>query len=101
RSHALDLEPLAGDADVLEQLDRRARQPLRQVDQGVIVADDDLPDVAALEPGLVGHRAHDVARLDAVRVADFDAVGDEPGRRRATGSARVARGSLAGLRGLA
>ena len=51
------------------------RHAFGQVDQAVVVADVDAADETAFQLGLVGDGADDVARLDAVRVADLDAEG--------------------------
>src|SRR3546814_16661997 len=47
----------------------------------VILVDVDTADVLAVEAGLVGDRADDVARLDVVCAADRDAVGLHAGFR--------------------
>ena len=47
----------------------------RQLDEGEVGADVDVPEVAAAEAALVGERADDLARLDLVALADGDPVG--------------------------
>src|SRR5690606_19634396 len=79
-----------------------ARHAFGQLDQAVVVADVDAADVAAFQVGLVGDGADDVGRLDAVRVADFDAEAlhadlDPAGADRSR--ARYARGFVAGVPG--
>src|SRR5690606_27125820 len=65
----------AGDPHLLKVLEQLGRHALRQVDQAVVAADVDAADVTRFQFGLVGDRADDVARLDAMLVADVDAKG--------------------------
>ena len=58
---------------LLQRLEYLLRHAFRQVDEAVVLADVDPPDVHALDARLVGDRADDVARLDAVYRPHFDA----------------------------
>ena len=57
---------------MLEDLLRHA---LGQIHQAEIVANIDTPDMLAVDAGLVGDRADDIARLDTVRAPDLDPEG--------------------------
>src|SRR5690606_34089980 len=59
------------------------RHALGQVDEAVVLEDLDPADVLRVQLGLVGDRAHDVARLHPVVVADLDAEGLHARLRRA------------------
>ncbi|OIQ71701.1 hypothetical protein GALL_466790 [mine drainage metagenome] len=71
------------------------RQPGRQLDQAVVVANRDVADAAVFQSAFVGDRTDQVAHFDAVHAADLDAVdGHRATSRRAR---RGARPRLAGL----
>src|SRR5690606_5705629 len=65
----------ARDTHLLQVLQHFRRHAFGQVHQAVVAADVDAADVAGFQFGLVGDRAHDIARLHAVLVADLDAEG--------------------------
>src|SRR5207342_2628504 len=75
RTGTLDAHHLGADTHFLQVFQQLRRHAFRQIDQRVVVADVDAADVFAVEVGLVGDRTHDVARLHAMGVADFDAEG--------------------------
>jgi hypothetical protein len=50
------------------------RHALGKIDEAVILADIDVPDVPPLEPRLIRNRADDIPRLHTVSVSDFDTV---------------------------
>src|SRR6185312_1873288 len=70
RVHDLQLAP--HDADFLQAAENLFRHALGQIHKAVILVNVDMPDMAALEPRLVGNGPHDVARLHAVHVTHFD-----------------------------
>src|SRR5208283_747205 len=70
-----DLQFAAGDENLLQLLEHLLRHACRQVDETVVLANIDPPDVHALDSGLVGDRADDVARPDSVYRPHFDAKG--------------------------
>src|SRR5262245_45939821 len=70
-----DLQLLLRDPHLLQVAEGLGRHAFRQVDQAVVVADADAADELRLDTAFVGDGAHDVARLHAMLVADFDAVG--------------------------
>src|SRR5688572_16808298 len=80
---AADAQRLAGHAHALEVVHDLARHAFGQVDQAVVVADVDAADETALQLGLVGDGADDVAGLDAMHMADLDAEGFHADFRRA------------------
>src|SRR5581483_10986269 len=69
---AADAQLLAADPDLLQVLEDLLGHAGGQVDEAVVVADVDAADVGAVDPGLVGDGADDVAGLDAVDVPDLD-----------------------------
>src|SRR5574337_1034929 len=71
----LDAQLLLHHPYLLQVLEDFLRHAVGQVDQAVVVADAEAADVLAVQAGLVGDRANDVARLHAVLVADLDAIG--------------------------
>jgi len=58
-------------AHLLQAPENLLRHALRQIDKAVILADVHMPDKAPLEPGLVGGRAYDIARLHAVHMPNL------------------------------
>jgi len=75
--HAADLQLLTNYTHLLQVAEDISRHAFRQIDERVVAADVDVADVAALEPGLVGDGAYDVAWLNAVDVTYFQAEGFE------------------------
>src|SRR6185437_12154867 len=71
----VDAQLLLHHPHFLQMLEHFRRHAVGQVDQAVVVADAEAADELAVQPGFVGDRTDDVARLDAVLVADLDAVG--------------------------
>src|SRR5690349_15907331 len=71
---ATDLQLLAGDANLLQLPENLLRHSCRQIDEAVVFADHDPADELAVQTRFIGDRTHDVAGLDSVRTADFDAV---------------------------
>src|SRR5579885_3682360 len=63
-----DAQLPARHAHLLEAAEDLLRHPFRQIDEAVIFTDIDLPDVAALEPRLVGDRTDNVAGLHAMHM---------------------------------
>ena len=62
----------------LELVESLFRHALREIHQAVIVVDVDVPDLAAVQVRLVCDGTDYISGLDAVRMADFDAVRFEP-----------------------
>src|SRR5262245_39474802 len=75
RVHARNAQLGAADFDLLQLAEDFLRHAFRQVDEAVVFADVDVADEFAIEPGLVGDGADDVAGEHALGVADFDAEG--------------------------
>lgn len=62
----------------LETVESLFRHADWKIHKAVIVADVDVPDVAAVDVRLIGDGADDISGLDAVCMADFDTVRFEP-----------------------
>src|SRR5688500_2035082 len=92
RVDTADLQLRAADLHLLQLAEDLLRHAFRQVDEAVILADVDVPDVLAVEPRLVGDSPDDIARQDAVRVAHLDA--ERLHRRAVAGLALAARRPL-------
>jgi hypothetical protein len=75
--HAADSQLLSDHSHLLQVAEDIPGHSLGQINEAVIVADIDVPDVAPLEASLVGDCADDVARLHAVGVAYFETEGFE------------------------
>src|SRR5690606_13321927 len=92
-----DAQLLPDHPGLLQVVHDLRRHAGRQVEDRMVLVDVDAPDVARLQPGLVGDRADDVARLDPVHVPDFDPVGLHARLRRFArrlGRTRGARGEV-------
>lgn len=72
-----NLQFASHDPHLLQAAENLFRHALGQIHEAVILADIDVPNVAPFEASLIRNRTHDISRLHAVRVADFDAVGLE------------------------
>src|SRR5208283_3830495 len=70
-----DLQFAAGDENLLQLLEHLLRHACRQIDETVVLANIDPTDVHALDSGLVGDRADDVAGPDSMYRPHFDAKG--------------------------
>jgi hypothetical protein len=75
--HATDPQFLPHYSHLLQVAKDIPRHSLGKIDEAVVVADVDVPDVTPLEARLVGDRADDVAGLHAVGVAHFQTEGLE------------------------
>jgi hypothetical protein len=75
--HTTDSQLLTDHPHLLQVAKNIPWHSLGQINEAVIVADIDVPNVLPFEAGLVGDCADDVAGLDAMRVADFQAEGFE------------------------
>src|SRR5882724_11757305 len=73
--HTADPQFLSDHAYFLQTTKDVLGHTLGQIHETVIVADIHLSDMPPLETRLVGDRAHDVARLHAVSMADLDTEG--------------------------
>lgn len=62
----------------LETVESLFRHALWKIHKAVVVADVDVPDVAAVNVRFVRDGADDISGLDAVCMTDFDAVRFEP-----------------------
>lgn len=62
---------------LLQATENLFRHALGKIDEAVILADIDVPDVPPLEARLIRNRAHYISRLHAVSMSDFDTVGLE------------------------
>ena len=87
------LDELARDARVGEPVEGLAREIGRQLDEREVGPDLDRAEVAAAEAALVREGADDLARLDAMALADGDPVGRHP----AVARALAALGALAAV----
>ncbi len=74
-AHAMDAQLLAGHPHLLQVRQDLGRHAFGQVQHRMVVVDVDTADVARFQARLVGDRADDVRRLDAVHVTHLDAEG--------------------------
>src|SRR5689334_6431098 len=75
RIHARDAQLGAAYAHLLQLPEDFLRHAFGEVDEAVILADVDVADELAVEPGLIGDRADDISRQHALGVTHFDAEG--------------------------
>jgi hypothetical protein len=76
-SVGLEVDQLAAHASADQTVDHVAGEIRGQIHEGEVGEDLDVPEVFAAQATLVGDRAHDLARLHFVTLADIDAVGGE------------------------
>ena len=72
---ALDVDQLAGDARVLQAVQHRLVQVLRQLNQRKVAADGDAAEVLGVQPALVGQRPDNGTRADVLALAHVQTVG--------------------------
>jgi hypothetical protein len=75
--HATDSQLLTDHPYLLQVAKNIPWQSLGEINEAVIVADIDVPDMLAFQARLIGDRADDVAGFDTMRVAYFQAEGFE------------------------
>jgi hypothetical protein len=69
-----NLQLATHDPHLLQATENLLRHALGKIDEAVILADIDVPDVPSLEPRLIRNRADDIPRLHTVSVSDFNTI---------------------------
>jgi hypothetical protein len=69
-----NLQLATNNPHLLQATENLLRHAFGKIDEAVILADIDVPDVPPLEPRLIRNGADDIPRLHAVSVSDLDTV---------------------------